>query len=404
MATRGRKRRQKRRAGRREQRDLRKRGPKDAQYGGSQEALDKARGSAADDTRTAERKYSLADNESRDELDRARGLEEDSERDYRGYEQASRGSRDSYASSIDSIGTSANYARGERNSALGDAQSTRNQAYSQNQLTGTADNVLARRSAELAGAPTIGQAVETNIGANAANAQARLGQSMGLANRQARGLAGSMGEGGALAMQQAMASAGANSADLLAQNNTQQGQMAADLRLQAALRQNDLDVDSANLGLTTRMGAAEQERANQMAVAGANAGDILNVGNANAGNIYDAALQQTSARAGLMQQDAANQQNIGNRQLNLLGTRMDMAGNRQALAQQDVAGARQGEQFIEGAQLGVDQANNAQAYQAALANSPLNKLRNVLGGIRTVKSIASEGSAISGLTGIGKSA
>jgi hypothetical protein len=403
MATKGRQRRQERRARRRESRQLRKSGPKAALYGGTQERLDKYREDAELDIGRAERREQESYSSTRNELGRTRTLEKEAEDDRRGYEQTARGSRDAYSGDVDAIGDQANRANYMRTHALGGATGTRNQAYAQNQLTGTAENALARRTQELQSVPSIGSAVNTAIGANNAAAQARLGQSMGLANRQARGMAGSLGEGGALALQQAMASSGANAADLMAQNNTMQSQLAADLRLQGAMRQNEIDVGSADLGLNTRMGAAEAERANQMAVAAANAGDILSVGDANAGNAYDAALQTANARANLMQQDATNRGAADTRQLALLGARNDTALNLQQLSQQGLRDANQNQQFVEGTQAGADQAVAMGKYAAAVENSPLNKLRNVLGGIRTVKSIGAEGSALSGLTGIGKS-
>lgn len=366
MATKGRKRRQERRATRKENRSLRKNGAKTAFYGGSEEAQKQYQSESKVAVDRNEGRDREANNDSRQELYRARDLEGAAEDERQGYASTAQSSRDAYSGDVSRIGWGAYGAENQRNEALGSAVGTRNQAFAQNQLTGTAENALARRSAELAGSPTIGQAVETSIGANNANAQARLGQSIGLANRQSRGLAGSMGEGGALALQQAMASAGANQADLLAQNNTQQGQLAADLRLQAALRQNQLDVDSANLGLGTRMTAAEQERANQLAIAGANAGDQLNIGNLNAAGTYDAALQTAAARGALMQQDAANQQNAGSRQLNLLGTRANIGLQRQDAAQQGLRDANQSNQFIEGTAAGINQMENQRAYNAAV--------------------------------------
>jgi hypothetical protein len=361
MATRGRKRRQERRENRR----LRKEGPDTAFYGGSKETQKDYQRESRQDVARSEQRDTEAYRDTILEQKRTRGLEGEAENERRGYADTAASSRNAYSGDVDAIGDQANRANWMRNYALGGATGARNQAYEQNQLTGTAENALARRAQELQGVPSIGGAVNTAIGANNAAAQARLGQSMGLANRQARGMAGSLGEGGALALQQAMASSGANAADLMAQNNTMQSQLAADLRLQGALRQNQLDVDSANLGLNTRMGAAEQERANQMAVAAANAGDILGVGNANAGNVYDAALQTAGARAGLMQQDASNQQVAGNRQLNLLGASNNLAVNGQQAAQQGLRDARQNNQFIEGTAAGIDQAENQRRYQEA---------------------------------------
>lgn len=366
MATKGRQRRKERRAERRENRNIRKRGPNKAVYGGSEERLKTLRGNSDEDLDRAQSDYRVDNQATRDELANARSQEQGAFGDYKGYESTAKGSRAGYESGISSIGD-----------AAGRGAATRNTAFESNRLAGTADNVLARRAAELAGAPTIGQATDTAIGANNAAAQARLGQSLGLANRQARGLAGSMGEGGALAMQQAMANAGAGAADALAMNNTEQSQLAADMRLQAALRQNELDVNSANLGLSTRMGAAEQDRAAQLAIAEANA----------AGD-YDSALQMQQARGGLMQNDVNNMGNASGRQLNLLGARADLATGRQGMAQNAEQIVRQGQQAIEGAQLGADSAYNAAKYAAAQENSPFSKLKKVVSGHDMIKGTA----------------
>jgi hypothetical protein len=358
--------RNKKRDKRKENKRLRKEGPDTAFYGGSEEAQKDYQREARQDVARSEQRDTEAYRNTLREQNRVRDLEGAAENERQGYASTAASSRNAYSGDVDAIGDQANRANWMRNSALGGATGIRNQAYEQNQLTGTAENALARRAQELQGVPSIGGAVNTAIGANNAAAQARLGQSMGLANRQARGMAGSLGEGGALALQQAMASSGANAADLMAQNNTMQSQLAADLRLQGALRQNELDVNSANLGLDTRMGAAEAERANQMAVAAANAGDTLGIGNANAGNVYDAALQTAQARAGLMQQDAANQQVAGNRQLNLLGASNNLSLAGQDAAQQGLRDARQNNQFIEGTAAGISQMDNQRAYEAAV--------------------------------------
>lgn len=365
MATRGRKRRQERREKRRENRRLRKEGPDTAFYGGSEEAQQDYQRESRQDVARSEVREAESYRDTLREQRRTRDLESGAENERRGYADAAASSRSAYGSDVDAIGGQANRANYMRSHALSGAQGVRNQAFAQNRLTDTAENALARRTAELAGVPTIGHAVETNIGANNANAQARLAQSMGLANRQARGVAGSLGEGGALAMQQAIASAGANAGDLLAQNNTQQSQLAADMRLEAAIRQNELDVGAADLGLKTRMGAAEQERINQLDVAGANADDILGIGRDNATTALDAALKQADARAILMKQDADMMAAAGDRHTSLLSASNKLALGGQELAQQGLRDARQNNQFIEGTAAGIDQAENLRRYQEA---------------------------------------
>lgn len=213
---------------------------------------------------------------------------------------------------------------------------TRNNALATNSLAGTAEGVLAQRSSDLAGAPSITAMNEDNILANQANAQAQQQRSTQMLNRQAMGLAAGQGEGGALAMQQAMASAGAGAADLAAAKNAQLAESTAASRYGASQAQRGELVDTANLGLTTRMGAAEQERANQMGVAGANAASLegaagnrattgLQVAGSQAGMGINAAAADQAARAQAAQQAAARTAQSNGTNLQLQAQRANLA-------------------------------------------------------------------------------
>lgn len=337
MATRGRKRRQARRAKRREQRKLRKNGPEKQYYGGSERAFESSQRDADRKTDSAADDYEAAKKTAKTEMSRLRKETDEADADYNAAKSQAQESRQGYQSSIAGIGTNAQQAIAMRNNAL-----------AQNDLNAAAN---------------------TAINQNNQIAQQRLAQGIGLQNRAARGLAAGMGEGGALAMQQAIAQAGANAGDLTAQNNVTQAQLANDMRY----------------------GAAQQQVANALGVA-----------DANAGTQYDSGLQMANANSGLMQADQNIQQLTDARQQNLLGMRSGLAelGVSGALSNQGQQLGNQ--QVINTSQLGVDQQNAAGKYAAAQANSPLAKLSNVLTGIKTVKAIPKEGSAASGLFGIGK--
>lgn len=249
------------------------------------------------------------------------------ERDQQAYD-AIGGIKDSAQSGSDRIGAAGSSAANEYTQGAQQALDQRNNALATGSLAGTAEGVLAQRQSALAGAPTITQANENNILANAANAQAAQQRSTQMLNRQAMGLAAGQGEGGALAMQQAMASAGAAAGDMAGQQNQQLADQVAQSRYAAAMGERGEVVDSANLGLQTRMGAAEQERANQMAIANANAGTLEGAaGNRAAAGMatagaqsqlgYQASLADQAARAQAAQLAAARtaQSNQSNLQL-----------------------------------------------------------------------------------------
>jgi hypothetical protein len=334
--------------------------------GGTKEAQEKFIDQAGKERAGAQTRERQADTDSRKELNYQRQQESKAGQEYDADRQTASGSRGGYESAIGGIGSSAQNAMGIRNNAL-----------AQNQLTGSAESILAQRQAQMAGVPTIGQATDTGIAQNYKNAQTALGQSLGLQGRQMRGQAAGLGEGGALAMQQALASGGANAADLMAQNQAQQNQLASQMRFNAAMTQNQQDVDAANQAVDLRMGAAEQER--QAA---------LGFADSNAGMAYDAGLQGLNARGALMQQDAATRDTSGGRQLNMLGMRGDMTQNRASAAQQGVRDANQNQQFNLGTAAGIDQTNSANAYQNAMANSPMAKLTNIVGAHDAIKGSA----------------
>jgi len=359
---------------RQENRRLRKNGPDSAHLGGSRQEQDALLKDSLYDVNRNRQQVEKSRDETEQQLDHSNERETQANDQLRERWGQSQQSRSDYQSGIDSIGAGANKATSMRNDALGGATGIRNSALAQNQLTGSAESILAQRQAQLAGAPTIGQATETALAANQANANSMLNRQIGIQNRAARGLAGSMGEGGALAMQQAIASAGAGAADQASANQLQQAQLAAQMRFNAAGIQNQQDVAAADQAVALRMAAAEQERANQMGVAGANAADTLNIGNANAGNAYDASLQAQNARAALMGQDANNVSSTQGYQANLLGQANTVAGNRSAIAQAGQDSAYNDQQFKLGTAAGIDQAENQRKYEAAKQNNVGQKL------------------------------
>jgi hypothetical protein len=365
MATKGRKRRQARRAKRKEQKRLRNNGPDTAFYGGSERQQQRYQSEARKDLRKESRQADASISNFGNEVSRARELERGGQEDYESAKDQAAGSRDAYINTIGGIGA-----------ASGQAEGIRDAAYDTNQLTGTAENALAMRQAALAGSPTIGQATDNAIDAQtAANQQAsqlasaRLGQNMGRMNRSAVGAAGATGESGALAVQQALAQAGQGNAEALAEDSLNQrmadieaARTFSDMRYGAGLAQREEDVTGANIGLDTRMSAAQVERANQMAVA-----------DANAAQRYNAALATTQATDSLRAGDLQNQDAMGGRQLNLLGARINAQGTKTGFQLGQEQSAQQNQQFIEGTAAGINQADNQRAYEAAMAKNPAQK-------------------------------
>lgn len=204
-----------------------------------------------------------------------------------------------------------------------------------------AEGTIQQRMSELAGKPTIGQATEAAMLANRQNAQEQLAQQVGLMNRQARGMAGSMGEGGALAMQQGMASAGAGAADLAAMNQNQLNTLGANMRFSAAQQQRAEDVDTANLGMQTRLGAISDE---------------------------------LNARQGLLASDQQQAALAGQRQLQLLGARNQMAGGIYGIESSKLADARDRQDYMYGTQLQQDQQAAAQRFDLAKRKNTAQRL------------------------------
>jgi hypothetical protein len=334
-----------RRSERREARKLRRKGPTQVEYGGSPNADIEMRTALKGEQRDAKLRAKDEYEQVTKQREDTQGKATTAERERKTAQGAAGGTLDKLEWAVDrgDIGAGAAGARGIRDKALG-----------QNQLTGTAESVLGQRANALAGSPTIGQATETALGANQKNARDLLAQQIGIQNRQARGLAGSMGEGGALAMQQAMASAGAGAADLAAMNQGQQNQLAAQMRFDAAAAQRGEDVDSANLGLQARMGAAEQERAAQLGFAGQSADEN-----------YNAGLQQMAAQQQLAGQ-RTNAQQLATQ--NALGTGQQanaMSAGTFDAARQDKQQADEMKYGFEDRIYGVKQGQNQAAYEAA---------------------------------------
>ncbi len=248
---------------------------------------------------------------------------------------------------IDGIGTASTGAQGtlgragtaaqnEYSAGANDAIGARDRALATNALTGSAESILAQRAAQIGASPTIGAATETNILANEANAGARTANATQMLNRQAMGLAAGQGEGGALAMQQAVASAGAASGDMAAQSNLALGDQAAQSRYAAAMAQRDQDLAEAGYASDTRMGAAEAERQAQLAIAGQNATSLegaaglratagLNVGSAQAELGYQSALAQQAAKSQAAQIAAARTAQSGQANLQLSAQNANLA-------------------------------------------------------------------------------
>lgn len=371
-------------ASRRDARQRRRAGPETTIYGGSDGALADMRRHNKIDDANARIRENKADKALSDQLGKT---DESADRAYktaRDLEREGRGDRRGARDAIGGIQSGADGAADTRNSALQSSMGTLNNALGRNALTGSAESVLAQRKAELAGVPTIGQATDTALAANQANANANLANQIGMQNRAARGMAGSMGEGGALAMQQAMASAGANAGDQAAQNQMQQAQLAAQMRFGAAQQQNQQDLATANLGTDLRMGAAEAERQNQMNVAGANAASQMGVGDANAAMGYDAGLQRSNAAQGLagLTTGAANAAQGASTQLQGLGQSAanaygDFANNVRGQVNQNTLG-------VENAAAGVDAANKSAAYADAMAKRGGQKMAQGLGGVTSI--------------------
>lgn len=236
------------------------------------------------------------------------------------------------------LGQGAQGAMGEYTQGAQQALGARSRALGTNALTGSAENILQQRAAQIGATPTIGQAIETNIGANTANANQQLARSTQMLNRQAMGLAAGQGEGGALAMQQAMANSGVNAADMAAQKNMMLGDQAAQLRLQAALTQREQDLAEAGYASDARMQAAAQERASQLTFAGQDAASLeaaaanraqagLGVSSAQAQLATQAAQAQQTARANEAQRALAANQLSGTMAQNAQGQRGALATN-----------------------------------------------------------------------------
>lgn len=203
------------------------------------------------------------------------------------------------------LGQGAQGAMEEYTQGAQQAINARANALGTNALTGSTENILAQRAAQIGASPTIGQAIETNIGANIANANQQLARSTQMLNRQAMGLAAGQGEGGALAMQQAMANAGVNAADLTAQKNMQLADISAQNRLTAALTQREQDLAEAGYASQARLGAAEKERTNQLGFAEKDATALETA----AANRAKTGLDTTSSQSMLVTQAAQAAQN-----------------------------------------------------------------------------------------------
>jgi len=352
------KRREERRADRKEARKLRRDGPSKQYYGGTEEDLANTRKEAGEAVDESQARYKESADRLNTVADRADQQEREAAGDYRGQRQLTNQSRYAYGQAIDNIGTAASGAITQRDADLGKGPT----------LSQSADSILSQRAAELAGKPTIGQATDTALTAMDTNATNRLRNTIGMNNRQALGLAAGAGESGALATQQAIASAAAGGADALAQNNLNQNDLQAQLRFNAAQTQNQQDIDTANQGVDLRAGAAEAERA-----------ALFDRAKSDAAMTYDAANQQATQRGQQQLQDQASRDAATERQLKLLGQRADVSQAGATLGLENQGQRLVERQNVNIAQLGQDTKSAQDAYEAAKNKgfmATLNKLKN----------------------------
>ncbi len=183
------------------------------------------------------------------------------------------------------------------NPAAAQASGIVQNAYGTNQLTGTTENARAQRDSALAGQPSLGALANQAMAAQQAQMQNQTNFAQGQLARQAMGVAAGQGEGGALAAQQALAGLTQAGGNIAVQNNLALSQQAADMRAAAAMGTRQEAMDTANLGLNTRLAAAAQERQNQLAAAGKSA-DL----------VYGAAKDTNTAQTGY-QNAAQNEAN-----------------------------------------------------------------------------------------------
>lgn len=242
----------------------------------------------------------------------------------------------------------------------------RNSALATGSLVQSTDSVLANREATLAAAPTIGAATETAIAANQANAQAQTQYAQGRLNQNAMGLAAGQGESGALALQQAIASAGAGGADIAAQSNMQQAQQNAGMRFDAAAQQRAEVVGGADAAVAARLAAAGAERTNQMAVADKNATQSYGAGTANAELNYNSGLATQDARNTAVGQAQAQQGLSSARNLTLSGQQANIATGGAQIANAGEATDKGYQSDILTAKFNAGQARNADEGRSTL--------------------------------------
>jgi len=265
------------------------------------------------------------------------------------------------------IGNAGQVAQNEFNIGAQQAVDTRNSALNTNRLTGTAENVLQQRTAQIAGTPSIGALTDAALLQNAQSAQQQLGANAGMLNRQAMGLAAGQGEGSALAMQAALAGAGQGASDALVQNQLQQNDLAAQLRFAAAQQQRQQDLTEADYASQLRMSTAGAERQAQLGFAGANADQLaqaaqqraatgLQVAGQQAELQYNPAVQQQQAQAQALQLQQRAQEIASQRQLGLLGQNLTAGQQQQNAALSNQSQELDYSSNLIGAQYGAQQA------------------------------------------------
>ncbi len=339
------KRRQRRRKERRARRDARKK--ENTYLGGSKDEERALYADARDQSKESSGRADGAFDETKAELDNARKAQNKAQGEYAVDRSQAKQDLGDQRRGIEDIYTKTGQGNSILDQGATGAIDTRNNALATGSLVGSTDSVLANRDAK----------VEQSILENQANAQAQQRFSTGQINKGAMGLAAGQGESGALALQSAMAGATGAAGGMAAQQNLALAQQNADMRYGATMS-----------GADAQLAAAAQERANQLAVADANAGVLTQTAGLQAGNTINSALATQQARQA---QTAAAQAQTGQ----AAQTNLTLQGQRANLATGNAQIANQGEATDKGYQSDILTAkfNAGQARNKEEGRSPLKK-------------------------------
>lgn len=339
-------------------------------YGGSKDAVGELREGAQDAIDDSRSDYASAADDLREVGKTASRRESDAATDYRKASDSYSGTRSATENSIADISAAAQRSIAARNQAIASSPT----------MAQSANSLLQARTAQLASVPTIGAATDAAITGMGQAADARLTATTAANNRAAMGLAAGQGEGGALGMQQAIASGAQGGADALAANNIQQNDLGAQMRFSAAQTQNQQDFDSANLGLDVGMNAA-----------GADRDALLARAQSDQAMTYDAANQVAGQNQALLGAAGARLGQADSRQQNFLAGRLGAASDMTGAAAGMVGQNLNNQQAINGTQLTADQANDKARLESTLANSLGGRLKSVFGGAASVYGTAMGG-------------